>query len=84
VGTRTVLGQIKDAGLRASCGTFVELAVPAAVELKSPRACRFALLGLQEYLDSFPGDRRSKCSRRTCESPVEFLPRRTFDRLELV
>jgi hypothetical protein len=34
-----------------------ELAVPAAIECKSPRACAFALLGLQEYLDSFPGDR---------------------------
>jgi hypothetical protein len=28
-----------------------ELAVPAAIEFKSPRACAFALLGLQEYLD---------------------------------
>ena len=34
-----------------------ELAVPAAIEFKSPRACAFALLGVQEYLDSFPGDR---------------------------
>src|SRR5438309_8621194 len=34
-----------------------ELALPAATEFKSPRACAFALLGLQEYLDSFPGDR---------------------------
>jgi len=34
-----------------------EMAVPAAIEFKSPRACAFALLGLQEYLDSFPGDR---------------------------
>jgi hypothetical protein len=34
-----------------------ELAVPSAIEFKSPRACAFALLGLQEYLDSFPGDR---------------------------
>ena len=34
-----------------------ELAVPAAIEFRSPRACAFALLGLQEYLDSFPGDR---------------------------
>jgi hypothetical protein len=33
------------------------LAVPSAIEFKSPRACAFALLGLQEYLDSFPGDR---------------------------
>jgi len=34
-----------------------ELAVPAVVEFKSPRASAFALLGLQEYLESFPGDR---------------------------
>jgi hypothetical protein len=34
-----------------------ELAVPAAIEFKSPRACAFALLGLLEYIDSFPGDR---------------------------
>src|SRR5258705_11958094 len=34
-----------------------ELAVPAALEFKSPRACAFALLGVLEYLDSFPGDR---------------------------
>jgi hypothetical protein len=34
-----------------------EVAVPAAIEFRSPRACAFALLGLQEYLDSFPGDR---------------------------
>ena len=34
-----------------------ELAIPAATDFKSPRACAFALLGLQEYLDSFPGDR---------------------------
>ena len=34
-----------------------ELAVPAAIALKSPRASAFALLGLQEYLNSFPGDR---------------------------
>ncbi len=34
-----------------------ELAVPAAVEFRSPRASAFALLGLHEYLESFPGDR---------------------------
>ena len=35
----------------------VGYAVPAALEFKSPRACSFALLGVLEYLDSFPGDR---------------------------
>jgi glycosyltransferase involved in cell wall biosynthesis len=53
----TVLGRSKDEGLRGAAGRLFELAVPAAVEFKSPRACAFALLGLHEYLDSFPGDR---------------------------
>lgn len=53
----TVLGRSKNAGLQGAAGRLFELAVPAAVEFKSPRACSFALLGLQEYLDSFPGDR---------------------------
>jgi glycosyltransferase involved in cell wall biosynthesis len=56
-GLGTVLGRSKIAGLRGAAGRLFELAVPAAVEFKSPRACAFALLGLQEYLDSFPGDR---------------------------
>jgi glycosyltransferase involved in cell wall biosynthesis len=56
-GLGTVLGRSKDAGLRGAAGRLFEQAIPAAVEFKSPRACAFALLGLQEYLDSFPGDR---------------------------
>jgi len=56
-GLGTVLGRSKSAGLRGAAGRLFELAVPAAVEFRSPRACAFALLGLQEYLDSFPGDR---------------------------
>ena len=56
-GLGTVLGRSKNAGLRGAAGRMFELAVPVAVEFKSPRACAFALLGLQEYLDSFPGDR---------------------------
>ncbi len=56
-GLGTVLGRSKDTGLRGAAGRLFELAIPSAVEFKSPRACAFALLGLQEYLDSFPGDR---------------------------
>jgi glycosyltransferase involved in cell wall biosynthesis len=56
-GLGTVLGRSKNAGLRGAAGRLFELAVPAAVKFNSPRACAFALLGLQEYLDSFPGDR---------------------------
>jgi glycosyltransferase involved in cell wall biosynthesis len=56
-GLGTVLGRSKDEGLRGAAGRLFELAVPAAVKFRSPRACAFALLGLHEYLDSFPGDR---------------------------
>jgi glycosyltransferase involved in cell wall biosynthesis len=56
-GLGTVLGRSKNAGWRGAAGRMFELAVPAAIEFKSPRACAFAVLGLQEYLDSFPGDR---------------------------
>ena len=56
-GLGTVLGRSKEAGWRGAAGRMFELALPAATEFKSPRACAFALLGLQEYLDSFPGDR---------------------------
>jgi glycosyltransferase involved in cell wall biosynthesis len=53
----TVLGRSKNAGWKGAAGRMFELAVPAAIKFESPRACAFALLGLQEYLDSFPGDR---------------------------
>jgi glycosyltransferase involved in cell wall biosynthesis len=56
-GLGTVLGRSNNTGWRGAAGRMFELAVPAAIEFKSPRACAFALLGLQEYLDSFPGDR---------------------------
>ncbi len=56
-GLGTVLGRSKDAGLQGAAGRMFELAIPAAVEFKSPRACAFALMGLLEYLESFPGDR---------------------------
>jgi glycosyltransferase involved in cell wall biosynthesis len=53
----TVLGRTRHAGLKGAAGRLFELAVPATVDFKSPRAWAFALLGLQEYLESFPGDR---------------------------
>jgi hypothetical protein len=56
-GLGTVLGRSNNAGWRGAAGRMFELAVPAAIEFRSPRACAFALLGVQEYLDSFPGDR---------------------------
>jgi glycosyltransferase involved in cell wall biosynthesis len=52
-----VLGRSIDQGLRCAAGRLFELSLPAVVEFYSPRACAYALLGIQEYLDSYPGDR---------------------------
>jgi len=56
-GLGTVLGRSSNSGLRGAAGRLFELAFPSALEFKSPRACAFALLGLLEYLEAFPGDR---------------------------
>jgi glycosyltransferase involved in cell wall biosynthesis len=53
----TVLGRSKDHSLRGVAGRLFESAVPAVVGFTSPRAWAFALLGLEEYLNHFPGDR---------------------------
>jgi glycosyltransferase involved in cell wall biosynthesis len=52
-----VLGASRNAGLRGSAGRLFEAAVPATLEFTSPRAWAFSILGLQSYLDWFPGDR---------------------------
>ncbi len=53
----TVLGRSKSPGLRGAAGRLFEFALPAMLAFTSPRAWAFGLLGLQEYLDWFPGDR---------------------------
>jgi glycosyltransferase involved in cell wall biosynthesis len=53
----TVLGQSKDAGLRGAAGRLFEAAVPSALAFTSPRAWAFSVLGMQAYLERFPGDR---------------------------
>jgi hypothetical protein len=52
-----VLGQSQDAGLRGAAGRLFEAAVPAVAKFTSPRSWAFSILGMQAYLDWFPGDR---------------------------
>jgi len=52
-----VLGRSQNAGLRGAAGRLFEAAVPATLTFTSPRAWAFSILGLQAYLDWFPGDR---------------------------
>jgi glycosyltransferase involved in cell wall biosynthesis len=53
----TVLARSTNHGLRGAAGRLFEFSLPAVVEFYSPRACAYALLGIQEYLRSYPGDR---------------------------
>ena len=53
----TILGISQNAGLRGAAGRLFEAAVPAILTFSSPRAWAYSILGLQAYLDWFPGDR---------------------------
>jgi glycosyltransferase involved in cell wall biosynthesis len=59
----TAIHQATDEPLRGAAGRLFELAVPAAMSFTSPRAWAFSLLGIQEYLDRFPGDRAAQNQR---------------------
>lgn len=68
----TVLGRSCDQGLKSAAGRLFEFSLPTAVEFYSPRASAYTILGIQEYLNSYSGDRdaqkvRSVLSRRLLE-----------------
>ena len=68
----TVLGRSEEQGLKCAAGRLFEFSLPTAVEFSSPRAWAYTLFGIQEYLDSYPGDRdaqklRSALARRLLE-----------------
>jgi glycosyltransferase involved in cell wall biosynthesis len=60
-----VLGHSRDAGLRGAAGRLFEAAVPATLTFTSPRAWAYCILGMQAYLDWFPGDRAIQGARNT-------------------
>jgi hypothetical protein len=51
-----LLGRSCWSGLRNAASQLFNLALPSALETNSPRAWAFALLGISEYLQRFPGD----------------------------
>ena len=68
----TVLGRSQDQGCRGAAGRLFEFSLPAVLAFSSPRAWAYTLLGVQQYLTSYPGDRdalkvRSTLSRRLLE-----------------
>jgi len=58
-----VLGHSQNPGLRGAAGRLFEAAVPATLTFTSPRAWAYCILGMQAYLDWFPGDRVIQSAR---------------------
>ena len=73
----TVLGHSQNAGLRAAAGRLFEAAVPAVLTFSSPRAWAFSILGMQAYLDWFPGDRAIEGIRNTLANRLLDIYERT-------
>jgi glycosyltransferase involved in cell wall biosynthesis len=55
----TVLGRSNTPALHSMAGWVFEQALPAILNTTSPRAWAFAIIGIQEYLQRFAGDRRA-------------------------
>jgi glycosyltransferase involved in cell wall biosynthesis len=73
----TVLGHSGDAGLRGAAGRLFEASVPAALTFTSPRAWAFSILGMQAYLDWFPGDRVIQGARNLLANKILEIYERT-------
>jgi glycosyltransferase involved in cell wall biosynthesis len=73
----TVLGASRNAGLRGAAGRLFEAAVPATLSFTSPRAWAFSILGMQAYLDWFPGDRAIQGVRNTLANRLLDIYERT-------
>jgi glycosyltransferase involved in cell wall biosynthesis len=66
----TMIGRSMDPGRRSLGGVLFHRALRAVTEFSSPRACAYALLGIDEYLKAFQG-----------ESGVESVGRMLADKL---
>jgi hypothetical protein len=75
-----VLGNTKDPGLRGAAGRLFEKAFPAASTFTSPRAWAFSILGMQGYLDWFPGDRVVQSARNMLADRLLDIYDRTHSR----
>ncbi|MGD0096847.1 MAG: glycosyltransferase family 4 protein [Terracidiphilus sp.] len=73
-----VLGTSRNAGLRGAAGRLFEAAVPATLNFTSPRAWAFSILGLQAYLDWFPGDRIIQGVRNVLANRLLDIYERTY------
>jgi hypothetical protein len=72
-----VLGHSRNAGLRGAAGRLFEAAVPATLTFSSPRSWAYCILGMQAYLDWFPGDRAIQGARNALANRLLDIYERT-------
>jgi glycosyltransferase involved in cell wall biosynthesis len=76
----TVVGRSSDPGTQSLAGELFHAAQPAAVDFTSPRACAYALLGIDEYLRAFQGDSSVESARATLAERLLFRYRESSAR----
>jgi glycosyltransferase involved in cell wall biosynthesis len=75
----TVVGRSSEAGRRALGGSLFHRGLPAVERFTSPRAWAYTLLGVDEYLRAFGGDRSVQAVRRTVAERLLVLYRKSSD-----
>jgi hypothetical protein len=75
-----VVGRSSDPGKQSLSGRLFHAALPALSTLTSPRAWAFALLGIDEYLRAFKGDRHVEAVRAALAEKLLDLFQRTSRR----
>jgi len=73
----TVVGCSADPGRQSLSGALFHAALPAVSNFSSPRAWAFALLGIEQYLHAFEGDRNVQTAGRQIAERLHALFRRT-------
>ena len=72
----TVVGRSETPGARSLAGDLFHAALPAIVRFDSPRAWAYTLLGIDEYLSAFTGDRSVEATRDALAARLLDLYRR--------
>lgn len=73
----SVIGRSRTPGTRGLAADLFHAALPAVVEMTSPRAWAYTLLGMDEYLNAFEGDRGIEATRSTLARRLHELYVRT-------
>jgi glycosyltransferase involved in cell wall biosynthesis len=73
----TVVGRSNDPGRYSLAGALFHDALPAVSRFSSPRAWAYALLGIEQYLRAFEGDRNVQAEGRAIAERLLGLFRRT-------